>query len=62
VLGTPSPAEVVGTFKDAWWMMIGAAALSALSFAAVGPLTQQDETVTEEIEAAIASMAPEVAA
>jgi EmrB/QacA subfamily drug resistance transporter len=62
VLGTPSPAEVVGTFKDAWWMMIGAAALSALSFAAVGPLTQQDDTVTEEIEAAIASMAPEVAA
>ncbi|WCB93047.1 Multidrug resistance protein Stp [Baekduia alba] len=62
VLGTPSPADVVDAFQGAWWMMIGAGALSALSFVAVGPLSHKEETVTEEIEEAIASMAPEVAA
>ncbi|MCW2983386.1 MAG: major facilitator transporter, partial [Conexibacter sp.] len=60
VLGTPSPAEAVDAFKDAWWMMIVAAAGSAVSFAAVGPLVRREETVAEEIEEAIASMAPEV--
>ena len=34
VIGTPSPSEVESAFHDAWWMMTGAAALSALSFAA----------------------------
>jgi EmrB/QacA subfamily drug resistance transporter len=60
VLGTPSPADVVDSFQDAWWMMIVAAALSAASFVAVGPLVRKEETVAEEIEEGIASMAPEV--
>ncbi|HWI73420.1 MAG TPA: MFS transporter [Baekduia sp.] len=60
VLGTPSPAEVVDAFKDAWWMMIAAAALSAASFVAVGPLVHKEESVAQEIEEAVASMAPEV--
>jgi EmrB/QacA subfamily drug resistance transporter len=58
VLGTPSPADVVGSFDDAWWMMIIAAAGAAVSFAAVGPLVHQEESVIEEIEEGIASMAP----
>jgi EmrB/QacA subfamily drug resistance transporter len=58
VLGTPSPADVVDAFQDAWWMMIAAAALSAASFVAVGPLVHQEESVTLEIEEAVASMAP----
>jgi hypothetical protein len=60
VLGTPSPAEAVDAFKDAWWMMIAAAALSAASFAAVGPLVREEATVVEEIEEGIATMGPEV--
>jgi hypothetical protein len=60
VLGTPSPAEVVDAFKDAWWMMVGAAALAALSFAAVGPLARAEETLAEEIEEGLGSLAPEV--
>jgi MFS family permease len=60
VLGTPSPADVVDAFKDAWWMMIAAGAASALSFAAVGPLVHKEESVAQEIEEGIASMAPEV--
>jgi EmrB/QacA subfamily drug resistance transporter len=62
VLGTPAPAEIVDAFKDVWWMMVGAGALSAVAFAAVGPLVHKEESVTEEIEEAIASMAPELAA
>ena len=62
VLGTPSPAEAVDAFKDAWWMMIVAAVAAAGSFAAVGPLVHKEESVVEEIEEGIASMAPEVAA
>lgn len=62
VIGTPSPAEVVDAFDDAWWMMVAAAAASALAFAAVGRLDIEEESVAEEIEGAMASMAPEVAA
>ena len=62
VLGTPSPDEVVATFDDAWWMMIAAALASAAAFTFVGPLKAHEGNVEEEIEAAIASMAPEVAA
>jgi EmrB/QacA subfamily drug resistance transporter len=59
VLGTPSPSEVVDTFKDAWWMMCGAAVLAALSFVAVGPLTRPgEETLAEEVEEALGAMAP----
>jgi EmrB/QacA subfamily drug resistance transporter len=61
VLGTPSPAQAVDAFKDAWWMMVVAAALSALSFAAVGPLVRQEETIAEEVEDALGSLGtPEV--
>jgi hypothetical protein len=62
VLGTPSPSEVVDVFKDAWWMMAAAGAASAVSFALVGPLTRAPETVAEEIEEAIGSLGPEMAA
>jgi EmrB/QacA subfamily drug resistance transporter len=62
VLGTPSPADVVDTFDDAWWMMVAAAFASAAAFAFVGPLKGHEGSVGEEIEAAVASMAPEVAA
>jgi EmrB/QacA subfamily drug resistance transporter len=62
VLGTPSPAEVVATFDDAWWMMVAAALASAAAFTFVGPLKAHEGNVEEELEAAIASMAPEVAA
>jgi EmrB/QacA subfamily drug resistance transporter len=59
VLGTPSPGDVVDTFKDAWWMMVGAAALSAVSFVAVGPLARPaDETLAEEVEQALGAMTP----
>ena len=61
VLGTPSPSEVVDAFQDAWAMMIGAAALAALSFVAVGPLARvDDEPLAEEIEQGLGSLAPEV--
>jgi EmrB/QacA subfamily drug resistance transporter len=62
VIGTPSPSEVEGAFHDAWWMLTGAAALSALSFLLVGPLALPQESVAEEIEEAIVSMSPEVVA
>jgi EmrB/QacA subfamily drug resistance transporter len=62
VIGTPSPSEVESAFHDAWWMMTGAAALSALSFLLVGPLVVRQESVAEEIEEAIVAMAPEVVA
>jgi EmrB/QacA subfamily drug resistance transporter len=61
VLGTPSPAEVVDAFQDGWWMMVGAAALAATSFLAVGPLARAaDETLAEEVEEGLGSLAPEV--
>jgi EmrB/QacA subfamily drug resistance transporter len=62
VLGTPSPADVVATFDDAWWMMVAAAFASAAAFTFVGSLKAHEGSVEEEIEAAVASMAPEVAA
>ncbi|MCW2996055.1 MAG: drug resistance transporter, EmrB/QacA subfamily [Conexibacter sp.] len=62
VLGTPSPADVVDTFDNAWWMMVAAAFLSALSFTFVGKLKAHEGSIEEELEAAVASMAPEVAA
>jgi EmrB/QacA subfamily drug resistance transporter len=62
VLGTPSPAEIVGTFDNAWWMMVAAAFASAAAFTFVGSLKAHEGSVEEELEAAVASMAPEVAA
>jgi EmrB/QacA subfamily drug resistance transporter len=62
VLGTPSPADVVETFDDAWWMMVAAAFASAAAFTFVGSLKAHEGNIEEEIEAAVASMAPEVAA
>jgi hypothetical protein len=62
VLGTPSPAEVVDTFDDAWWMMVAAAFGSAAAFSQVGSLRAHAGDVEEEIEAAVASMAPDLAA
>ncbi|HEX5923586.1 MAG TPA: DHA2 family efflux MFS transporter permease subunit [Baekduia sp.] len=62
VLGTPSPTDVVETFDDAWWMMVAAAFASAAAFTFVGSLKAHEGSVEEEIEAAVASMAPEVAA
>ena len=62
VLGTPSPAEVVDVFDHAWWMMVAAAFASAAAFTFVGSLKAHEGSVEEEIEAAVASMAPEVAA
>ena len=62
VLGTPSPAEVVDAFQNAWWLMIGAAAAAAVSFVAVGPLALPQKSAGQEIEDAVAAMAPEVAA
>lgn len=62
VIGTPSPSEVESAFHDAWWMLTGAAALSALSFLLVGPLVVRQESVAEEIEEAIVAMSPEVVA
>jgi EmrB/QacA subfamily drug resistance transporter len=62
VLGTPSPADVVDTFDDAWWMMVAAAFASAAAFTFVGSLKAHEGSFAEEIEAAVASMAPEVAA
>jgi EmrB/QacA subfamily drug resistance transporter len=62
VLGTPSPAEVVNTFDNAWWMMVAAAFASAAAFTFVGSLKAHEGSAEEELEAAVASMAPEVAA
>lgn len=62
VLGTPSPADVVDTFDHAWWMMVAAAFASAAAFTFVGSLKAHEGSVEEELEAAVASMAPEVAA
>jgi EmrB/QacA subfamily drug resistance transporter len=62
VLGTPSPADVVDTFDHAWWMMVAAAFASAAAFTFVGPLEAHEAGPEEQIEAAVASMAPEVAA
>jgi EmrB/QacA subfamily drug resistance transporter len=62
VLGTPSPAAVVNTFDDAWWMMVAAAFGSAAAFSFVGSLKAREGSVEEEIEAAVASVAPQVAA
>jgi EmrB/QacA subfamily drug resistance transporter len=62
VLGTPSPADVVNTFDNAWWMMVAAAFASAAAFTFVGSLKAHEGSVEEELEAAVASMAPEVAA
>jgi EmrB/QacA subfamily drug resistance transporter len=62
VLGTPSPTDVVEVFDHAWWMMVAAAFASAAAFTFVGSLKAHEGSVEEEIEAAVASMAPEVAA
>jgi EmrB/QacA subfamily drug resistance transporter len=62
VLGTPSPADVVDAFDHAWWMMVAAAFASAAAFTFVGSLKAHEGSVEEELEAAVASMAPEVAA
>jgi EmrB/QacA subfamily drug resistance transporter len=63
VIGTPSPAEAVGAFENAWWMMVAAAAGAGAAFVAVGPLAAPaGADVEAEIEQAIAAMAPEVAA
>ncbi len=62
VLGTPSPSAVVDTFDHAWWMMVAAAFASAAAFTFVGSLKAHEGSVEEELEAAVASMAPEVAA
>jgi MFS family permease len=62
VLGTPSPAEVVDAFDDAWWMMVAAGAGAALAFTLVGRLDTKEESVEQEIEEAIAAMGPELAA
>jgi EmrB/QacA subfamily drug resistance transporter len=62
MLGTPSPAEVVDVFDHAWWMMVAAAFASAAAFTFVGSLKAHEGSIEEEIEAAVASMAPEVAA
>jgi EmrB/QacA subfamily drug resistance transporter len=62
VIGTPAPGDVVDAFKNAWWIMVAAAFGSALTFSLVGRLATQDESVEQEIEAAAASMAPELAA
>ncbi|HEV7494825.1 DHA2 family efflux MFS transporter permease subunit [Baekduia sp.] len=62
VLGTPSPANVVDTFDNAWWMMVAAAFASAAAFTLVGSLKAHKGNVEDELEAAVASMAPEVAA
>lgn len=60
VLGTPSGPGVVDAFQDAWWVMVGAASLSALSFLAVGALSRPAESLAEEIEEGLGSLAPEV--
>jgi EmrB/QacA subfamily drug resistance transporter len=62
ILGGPSPAQAVAAFQDGWWMMVTAAAGAALAFSAVGPVHQPAASAEAEIEAAVASMAPEVAA
>jgi EmrB/QacA subfamily drug resistance transporter len=62
VIGTPSRAEVVAAFDDAWLLMFGAAVGSILAFATVGPLARPQKSMDTEIEEAIAAMAPEVAA
>jgi EmrB/QacA subfamily drug resistance transporter len=61
VLGTPSPADVVDRFDAAWWMMVVAAFGSAAAFAMVGSFKAHEGSVEEELEAAVASMAPELA-
>jgi hypothetical protein len=62
VLGTPSPADVVDSFDSAWWMMVAAAAGAVVSFSVIGPLRTHEVGVAEEIETAMASLAPEVVA
>ncbi len=62
VLGTPSPAEIVDVFDHAWGMMVAAAFASAAAFTFVGPLKAHEGSIEEELEAAVASMAPEIAA
>jgi hypothetical protein len=62
VLGTPSPADLPGSFDDAWTLMVAAAVGSIAAFAAVGPPARPQASVEAEIESAIASLAPEVAA
>ena len=64
VVGTPSPADAVDAFRDAWWLMVAAAVGSTIAFIAVGPLAPPatEPTLEQEIEAGVVSMAPEVAA
>jgi EmrB/QacA subfamily drug resistance transporter len=58
VLGTPSPAQAVDAFQDVWWIRILAGVAAAASFVAVGPLVHKEESVVEEIEEGLASLAP----
>jgi nitrate/nitrite transporter NarK len=60
VVGTPSPAEAVDAFHDAWWLMVTAAVGAMIAFIAVGPPARPE--VEQEIEVGVASMAPELAA
>jgi EmrB/QacA subfamily drug resistance transporter len=40
VLGTPSPADAVAAFDDAWTLMVGAGVVSGALFALVGPVAR----------------------
>jgi EmrB/QacA subfamily drug resistance transporter len=64
VVGTPSPADAVDAFRDAWWLMVAAAVGATIAFIAVGPLARPgvEPPLEQEIEAGVVSMAPEVAA
>ena len=63
VVGTPSPADAVDAFRDAWWLMVAAAVGATIAFLAVGPLARPavEPTLEEELEAAAVAMAPEIA-
>jgi EmrB/QacA subfamily drug resistance transporter len=63
LVGTPSPADAVDAFRDAWWLMVAAAAGATIAFLAVGPLARPavEPTLEEELEAAAVAMAPEIA-
>ncbi|HWH96571.1 MAG TPA: MFS transporter [Baekduia sp.] len=62
VIGAPSPGAVVDAFDGAWWMMGAAGFGSALAFTLVGRLETQEHGGKPAIEAAPASVAPQVAA
>jgi EmrB/QacA subfamily drug resistance transporter len=64
VIGTPSPADAIDAFRDAWWLMVAAAVGATIAFLAVGPLARPaaEPTLEDELEAGVVAMAPEVAA